>query len=428
MVSSGLGKVLALLCSVAVAWVDQDGQHHSYFLRPSQAYFDKLGIPNPGPRVTFNITGAIEKAARTPCRVCNRTGSFTVPCGDHCVDHRMHCNQPRAFGCAIMHPAKKCTCNPFGGSAVSHTRCAFATEQYHLPTVKQQDSMHERYQLGVAGTVIRVEHAIDERIAWHATGTHHTCATRMNDFGVRECHCCNCYDTPAHPEYGSKLRTVDTCQHHSVFDKSGLYHVRPTTAARAHIAHCHRGWLLAAVVHVADKDDVAQPATWFQAGHNRDPLEKGNAHEFLRNQEPSSYGADWLQGYFDSNAARGQRVIGRFVLHNGKLPNITRTYYKELNNKNWPKLFAGDDTPTNVCRDAALTKECRMGTITAKEGRVRLQHMGSALNYDGEEPLYYASGIETDHNDYDGWPYNYRDDENDEVSWGHGLHLWISAM
>jgi hypothetical protein len=326
-----------------------------------------------------------------------------------------------------MHPKQKCRCNPFGGSAVSHTRCAFVSRQYHLPTVRQQDTLHEKYQLGVAGTVIRVEHAIDERVAWHNSGTHHTCATRMNDFGVRECRCCNCYDTPAHPEYGSKLREVPTCQHPGVFEKSGLFHVRPTGADRTHVAHCHRGWMLAAVVHIADKDDVAQPANWFQAGHNRDPLERGNAHEFLRNEEPSSYGADWLQGFFDSNAERGQRVVGRFTFHNGKFPNVTRTYFKELNAQNWPQLFADDETPTKVCRDAGLSKDCKMGTIAAVENRVRLQHMGAALNYDGEEPLYYASGVETDRNG-DAWPYNYREDENVEISWGHGMHLWLSAM
>ena len=55
------------------------------------------------------------------------------------------------------------------------------------------------------------------------------------------------------------------------------------------------------------------------------------------------------------------------------------------------------------------------------------------MNLDGTEPLYYASGLEVDKSCHmsEGkcdWPYNYRSDENAKTSWGHGLHLWISAM
>ena len=435
-------RLLGLLGAV-LAWRDEHGRLLPYYLRPSQSWFDMHNLTNPGPRVTFNLTGAMELAARTPCKVCNRTGPYSYPCGDHCVASRARCNVPPSFGCAIMHPAQKCTCNPFKHFSVRHTRCSFQTKLYHLSSrqIGEQQPYHigigeNRWQAreaGVAGTVIRVAHDINQGIAWHDKGTHHACATKVNAFGVRECHCCNCYDTPAYPEYGHKMRVVDSCQHAGVHKLRGVFHLRPTTDRNPRIVHCHRGWMLVAMVHIANDDDVAQPVNWFQRGHNAVPLEYGNVLDFRENQEPSAYPGSWLQPFFDHAASKGQRIVGKFVLHNGKLPNITRTFYKELNNRNWPKLFANDDVPTKVCHDASLTKSCKMGTIKNTGGRVRLQHMGAAMNLDGTEPLYYASGLEVDKSCHmsEGkcdWPYNYRSDEHAKTSWGHGLHLWISAM
>ena len=54
-----------------------------------------------------------------------------------------------------------------------------------------------------------------------------------------------------HPaQYGHKMRVVDSCQHAGVHKLRGVLHLRPTTDRNPRIVHCHRGWMLVAMVHM----------------------------------------------------------------------------------------------------------------------------------------------------------------------------------
>ena len=101
-------RLLGLLGAV-LAWRDEHGRLLPYYLRPSQSWFDMHNLTNPGPQVTFNLTGAMELAARTPCNCAIARDLTRTPAGNHCVASRARCNVPPSFGCAIMHPAQKCT-------------------------------------------------------------------------------------------------------------------------------------------------------------------------------------------------------------------------------------------------------------------------------------------------------------------------------
>ena len=160
--------LLALLVSAALAWVDESGGRHPYYLRPSQFWFDKHNLTNPGPSVTFNLTGALEEAARTPCKVCNKTGSRSFACGDRCVASRAACNLPRSFGCAVMHPAKKCSCLPFEHFPVQHTRCSWQGSLYHLSS--RIADVHEPNPIVIGATVDQQRESALLRLPLHGDG------------------------------------------------------------------------------------------------------------------------------------------------------------------------------------------------------------------------------------------------------------------
>ncbi|MSP91292.1 MAG: hypothetical protein EXR79_05755 [Myxococcales bacterium] len=209
--------------------------------------------------------------------------------------------------------------------------------------------------------------------------------------------------------------------------QDGLYWIDPDASGAATPVQmwCDMkggGWTLVAKVDLAHADNVDEPLTWFTAENNTARLV---TPKMENKAGQGSWGAARFLPYLKAN------TLSRFTFHAEGDAKQTVTYFKHAAPAAFAKWFAGDNTPTAVCIDEAMTKSCDSGVIAQSgDGSTDLVGMSmSKVGYTGgvwhmrmngdSSPSY--SALCSGSGDADGNKWN----DGYQSHWGNGMTVWL---
>jgi cysteine-rich repeat protein len=119
------------------------------------------------------------------------------------------------------------------------------------------------------------------------------------------------------------------------------------------------GWTLVAKVSHSNIDNISEPISWFTAGGNASQL--SDAAPVL-NAPPASTGAAFWQQQLST------ATVARFTVVAADDLSQRASWFKTANWNSFSKWFNGDATPTLVCTDLAMTRNCSSATIATTGG------------------------------------------------------------
>jgi len=207
----------------------------------------------------------------------------------------------------------------------------------------------------------------------------------------------------------------------------GVYVVDPDGPSGANppfSAYCDvkgGGWTLVAKVDTANKGGADEPNDWFQKAMNTGGLASPAMNV---NGGLHSWGtAVWLP-YLQAT------TVARFTVIAQDDVNQKASWHKYAAPAAFAKWFNGDNTPTAVCKDAAMSSGCTNATIASNGDATNLGGMNLTaygfqgcdlhmrLNNDGA-PSYSAVCSCTFDNQGNAWK------DSLDTHWGNGLTIWI---